>query len=58
VAEAHGVVAERIDDWRKLEGRLDATETQVLVVPVDRAASVDRHRELWSAVAAAIGSSA
>jgi 2-succinyl-5-enolpyruvyl-6-hydroxy-3-cyclohexene-1-carboxylate synthase len=58
VAEAHGVVAERIDEWRKLEGRLDATETQVLVVPVDRAASVDRHREIWGAVAAAIESGA
>ena len=43
---------------RELEGRLDATETQVLVVPVDRATSVDRHRDVWRAVAAAIGSAA
>jgi hypothetical protein len=33
---------------------LAAGDVRVLVVPVDRGKSVARHRELWSAVAAAL----
>jgi len=55
VARAHGAAAERVDDVHKL---LEAVLTpadglRVLVVPVDRAASVARHRALWDAVSAA-----
>jgi 2-succinyl-5-enolpyruvyl-6-hydroxy-3-cyclohexene-1-carboxylate synthase len=53
VARAHGAAAERVDDVHKL---LEAVQTpadgpRVLVIPVDRAASVARHRALWDAVA-------
>ena len=58
VARAHGAIAERIDDLRKLDEALTAAElsasaaVRVLVVPLDRNVSVARHRELWAAVAA------
>ena len=55
VARAHGVTAERIDDLGELPAALAAGDARVVVVPVDRAKSVERHRELWSAVAAAVG---
>jgi 2-succinyl-5-enolpyruvyl-6-hydroxy-3-cyclohexene-1-carboxylate synthase len=53
VARAHGAHAERIDDTRKLVDSVltPADGPRVLVIPVDRAASVDRHRALWDAVA-------
>jgi 2-succinyl-5-enolpyruvyl-6-hydroxy-3-cyclohexene-1-carboxylate synthase len=54
VARAHGVTAERVDDTSTLKDALASGETRVLVVPVDRDASVARHRELWAAVATAL----
>jgi 2-succinyl-5-enolpyruvyl-6-hydroxy-3-cyclohexene-1-carboxylate synthase len=56
VARAHGAAAERVDDVHKLvEAALTpANGLRVLVIPVDRAASVTRHRALWDAVAAAV----
>ena len=53
VARAHGAIAERIDDVGKLTDALatPADAVRVLVVPLDRRASVARHRELWDAVA-------
>ena len=59
VARAHGVQAERIDDVHKLSEALTPGElaasagVRVLVVPIDRHASVARHQALWTAVAAA-----
>jgi 2-succinyl-5-enolpyruvyl-6-hydroxy-3-cyclohexene-1-carboxylate synthase len=58
VARAHGAIAERIDDMRKLHEALTPAElsasaaVRVLVVPLDRNVSVARHREMWKAVAA------
>ena len=63
VARAHGAVAERIDDLGKLAHALSpdalraSAEVRVLVVPVDRNASVARHQALWGAVAATLGAS-
>jgi 2-succinyl-5-enolpyruvyl-6-hydroxy-3-cyclohexene-1-carboxylate synthase len=58
VARAHGVAAERVDDVAKfancLEDALTAGETRVLVVPVDREASVARHRAIWDEAARAL----
>jgi 2-succinyl-5-enolpyruvyl-6-hydroxy-3-cyclohexene-1-carboxylate synthase len=56
VARAHGVHAERIDDAGKLveAAVAPADGPRVLVVPVDRQASLDRHRALWDAVAGAL----
>lgn len=60
IARAHGAVAERIDDPRKLahalapDTLLASAEVRVLVVPVDRRASVARHRQLWDAVEATL----
>jgi 2-succinyl-5-enolpyruvyl-6-hydroxy-3-cyclohexene-1-carboxylate synthase len=56
VVRAHGVHAERVDDPRKLVEAVltPASRPRVLVVPVDRRASVDRHRALWDAVQAQI----
>jgi 2-succinyl-5-enolpyruvyl-6-hydroxy-3-cyclohexene-1-carboxylate synthase len=56
VARAHGAAAERVDDVHKLvEAALTpANGPRVLVIPVDRAASVARHRALWDAVAAVV----
>jgi 2-succinyl-5-enolpyruvyl-6-hydroxy-3-cyclohexene-1-carboxylate synthase len=58
VARAHGAAAERVDDVRKLVEAVltPADGPRVLVVPVDRAASVARHRALWDAVAVAVAS--
>jgi 2-succinyl-5-enolpyruvyl-6-hydroxy-3-cyclohexene-1-carboxylate synthase len=61
VARAHGATAERIDDLGKLahalapDARRASAEVRVLVVPVDRGASVARHQALWRAVADALG---
>jgi 2-succinyl-5-enolpyruvyl-6-hydroxy-3-cyclohexene-1-carboxylate synthase len=55
VARAHGVDAERLDDLGALKGDVLGDGVTVLVVPVDREASVARHRALWEAVAAAVG---
>jgi 2-succinyl-5-enolpyruvyl-6-hydroxy-3-cyclohexene-1-carboxylate synthase len=60
VARAHGAAAERIDDLGKLAHALHpdapaaSADVRVLVVPVDRNASVARHRALWDAVAAVL----
>jgi 2-succinyl-5-enolpyruvyl-6-hydroxy-3-cyclohexene-1-carboxylate synthase len=60
VARAHGAIAERIDGVGKLGEVLTSTEllaaraVRVLVVPVDRDASVERHREIWRAVATTV----
>ena len=54
VARAHGVTAERVADLGALKDAIAAGETRVLVVPVDRATSVERHRALWAAVAGAV----
>jgi 2-succinyl-5-enolpyruvyl-6-hydroxy-3-cyclohexene-1-carboxylate synthase len=55
VARAHGVTAERVDDTGKLGDAIASDELRVLVVPIDRSTSVERHRALWDAVARAIG---
>jgi 2-succinyl-5-enolpyruvyl-6-hydroxy-3-cyclohexene-1-carboxylate synthase len=54
VARAHGVPAERLDDLASLKGDVLGDGVRALVVPVDREASVARHRALWEAVAAAV----
>jgi 2-succinyl-5-enolpyruvyl-6-hydroxy-3-cyclohexene-1-carboxylate synthase len=56
VARAHGAYAERIDDAGKLVESVlvPADRPRVFVVPVDRQASVGRHRALWDAVRAQI----
>ena len=54
VARAHGVDAERVDDLDALKGDVVGDDVRVLVVPVDRDASVARHRELWDAVGVAL----
>ena len=56
VARAHGVTAERVDDTSKLAGALVGDAPRVLVVPVERSQSVERHRALWDAVANALAS--
>lgn len=56
VARAHGVEAERVSsgaDVAKLVAE-NTNRTRVLVVPVDGAAAVDRHRAAFAAVAAAV----
>jgi 2-succinyl-5-enolpyruvyl-6-hydroxy-3-cyclohexene-1-carboxylate synthase len=61
IAKAHGAIAERVDDARKLgevlvsSERFDSAEPRVFVVPVDRHRSVAQHRALWEAVAAVLG---
>jgi 2-succinyl-5-enolpyruvyl-6-hydroxy-3-cyclohexene-1-carboxylate synthase len=55
VARAHGVRADRVKDLSALDDALAADDARVLVIPVDRRASVDRHRENWRAVEVAIG---
>jgi 2-succinyl-5-enolpyruvyl-6-hydroxy-3-cyclohexene-1-carboxylate synthase len=53
VARAHGVTAERVEDkadWKAVF----ADGVQVVVVPVDRLASVAGHRALWAAAATAV----
>jgi 2-succinyl-5-enolpyruvyl-6-hydroxy-3-cyclohexene-1-carboxylate synthase len=54
IARAHGAAAERVDDVGKLveAARAPADGPRVLVIPLDRAAGVERHRALWAAVAA------
>jgi 2-succinyl-5-enolpyruvyl-6-hydroxy-3-cyclohexene-1-carboxylate synthase len=56
VTRAHGAHAERIDDPGKLVEAVQAPAggVRVFVVPVDRRSSVERHRALWDAVAAAL----
>jgi 2-succinyl-5-enolpyruvyl-6-hydroxy-3-cyclohexene-1-carboxylate synthase len=54
IARAHGVGAERVKDLQQLPEAVASGETRVLVLPVDRAGSVARHRSLWAAVAAAL----
>ena len=54
VARAHGVTAERVADLGTLKDVIAAGETRVLVVPVDRALSVEQHRALWNVVAGAV----
>jgi 2-succinyl-5-enolpyruvyl-6-hydroxy-3-cyclohexene-1-carboxylate synthase len=56
VARAHGVDAQRVD-LDALKGDIVGDGVQALVVDVDREASVDHHRRLWSAVADAIEAS-
>jgi 2-succinyl-5-enolpyruvyl-6-hydroxy-3-cyclohexene-1-carboxylate synthase len=51
VARAHGVAADHVDDLTDLKDALEADETRVLVLHVDRHRSVEQHRALWSAVA-------
>jgi len=60
VAHAHGAGAERIDDLGQLAHALSPESlaandgVRVLVVPVDRNATVARHQALWPAVANAL----
>ena len=60
IARAHGAIAERIDHIGKLSDALAPANlssppaVRVLVVPIDRHASVEQHRDLWAAVAAAL----
>ncbi len=56
VARAHGVAAERIDDAGKIAAAIAGDDLRVIVVPIERAKSVERHRAVWNAVAHAIGS--
>ena len=58
VARAHGVEAERVDDAGKLSDAIASDEPRVLVVPVDRTKSVERHRALWDAVVQAVAARA
>ena len=53
VARAHGVTAERVTESGDWPGLLEAGP-QVIVVPVDRAASVAGHRRLWDAAASSL----
>jgi len=55
VARAHGVAAERIDDVSDIATALERDDLRVIVVPIDRAKSLERHRRLWDAAAHAIG---
>jgi 2-succinyl-5-enolpyruvyl-6-hydroxy-3-cyclohexene-1-carboxylate synthase len=55
VARAHGVTSERIDDVSEIAGAIECDDLRVIVVPIDRVKSLDRHRALWDAVAHAIG---
>jgi 2-succinyl-5-enolpyruvyl-6-hydroxy-3-cyclohexene-1-carboxylate synthase len=55
VARAHGVTAERIESVDEIAGALACDDLRVIVVPIDRAKSVERHRALWDAVARTIG---
>jgi 2-succinyl-5-enolpyruvyl-6-hydroxy-3-cyclohexene-1-carboxylate synthase len=59
VAKAYGVPARRVATAAEvvpaLGEALEARGVHVLVVPSDRAANVERHRQVWSAVAAAVG---
>jgi len=50
VARAHGVAAERVDDLSKLAGALASDDLRVVVVPISRSRSVERHRAIWDAV--------
>ena len=57
IARAHGVAAERVDAVEALDALKDdvvGAGVRVVVIPVDRATTVARHRELWDAVAAAL----
>jgi 2-succinyl-5-enolpyruvyl-6-hydroxy-3-cyclohexene-1-carboxylate synthase len=54
VARAHGATAMRVDEVGALPAALASGAAQVLVVPVDRGKSVERHRAIWTAVAAAV----
>jgi 2-succinyl-5-enolpyruvyl-6-hydroxy-3-cyclohexene-1-carboxylate synthase len=54
VARAHGVDAERVDDFDVLKGDLVGGDVRVFVVPVDRDTSVAKHREVWDAVGDAL----
>ncbi|MGH8978054.1 MAG: thiamine pyrophosphate-dependent enzyme, partial [Acidimicrobiia bacterium] len=54
VARAHGATAMRVDEVGALPAALASGGAQVLVVPVDRGKSVERHRAIWSAVTAAV----
>jgi 2-succinyl-5-enolpyruvyl-6-hydroxy-3-cyclohexene-1-carboxylate synthase len=54
VARAHGVTAERIDDVSEIATALERDDLRVIVVPIDRAKSLERHRALWDAAAHAI----
>jgi 2-succinyl-5-enolpyruvyl-6-hydroxy-3-cyclohexene-1-carboxylate synthase len=53
VARAHGVTAERLDAGAKWH-ELIAAGPDVIVVPVDRDASVAHHRRMWDAAATAL----
>jgi 2-succinyl-5-enolpyruvyl-6-hydroxy-3-cyclohexene-1-carboxylate synthase len=55
VARAHGVTSERVDDVSEIAAAIDCDDLRVIVVPIDRAKSLERHRALWDAVAHAIG---
>ena len=55
VARAHGVTAERIDGVSEIAAAVERDDLRVIVVPIDRAKSLERHRALWDAVAQAIG---
>jgi len=56
VARAHGGRADAVDDLHELKDAIAAGETRVLVIRVDRNASVEHHRALWEAVATAVSS--
>ena len=58
VAEAHGVRAARVTRARdvvpSLRDAIAAGGVRVIIVPTDRATTVDRHNAVWDAVAAAV----
>jgi 2-succinyl-5-enolpyruvyl-6-hydroxy-3-cyclohexene-1-carboxylate synthase len=54
IARAHGVTAERLDDTSDIAAALEHDELRVIVVPIDRAKSLERHRALWDAAAHAV----
>lgn len=59
IASAHGVEARRVARASEvpaaLHDALAAGGVQVVVVPTDRASNAERHREVWGAVAVALG---
>jgi 2-succinyl-5-enolpyruvyl-6-hydroxy-3-cyclohexene-1-carboxylate synthase len=62
LAAVHGVHAERIEKSSDLPAALEASVAaggvQIVIIPTDRTDNVARHREAWTAVAAALEGSA
>jgi 2-succinyl-5-enolpyruvyl-6-hydroxy-3-cyclohexene-1-carboxylate synthase len=54
IARAHGSTATRVEDAADLPDAIASGAFRVLVVPMDRAKSVERHRAIWEAVEQAV----